>query len=206
MPSKKFVLDKKNNEDLEIKWKWNFQEIMVYYGIKKLWIINKKEELKNWKSFELESGSILKIRIINYLWFIPELEIFLDWEILPGSPTDPILQIDQVFWLIAVIGWLNILLGILWSFGIDVLSTLQVGFISIIYGWLLLILDFWFKKKCKIYLWMIVVLWLLELIYWGYLIINGVNISIGWLIIKVVILVFMLRWFSAIKNIKRLKS
>ena len=206
MPSRKFLLDKKNNQELEIKWKWHFQKIIVYLGVKKLWLIDAEKDLKQWKEFELDNGSKLFVKVVKYLWFIPELEILLDWKILPDSPTDPNLQLDQVFWLIAVIAWLNILLGILWSLWIDFLIALQVGFVSIVYGLLLLVLAVWLKKKCGICLWIIVVLWIIELVYRFYLMMNTGDVSVWWIIIKIVILVFMLRGFSAIKKLKKEKQ
>jgi len=205
MPSRCFSLKKEAPKDLIISWTGPYKNFIVLYKDKEIAKFDNKESLQKWWIFIVEWKKLeIKLNKIFRLFF--ELDIIYNWSFVKKSPGDPYMQINHIFWLIVVLGWLNILLWILsWGLHIEAMMDMWFGVVTLLYWLVFLVLWFGVRKKSAIILGAVVVLYLVDLLLTAYFIIWAWA-SVSGLFVKIIVMLFLMRWFSSIKKIKEHKK
>src|SRR5579871_4573277 len=135
MPKKTFYLDKDKTESLIVNWGFNWKNLILTLGEQVVGQVPNVKELRKGKTFTLPDNQVLSIRLKRKWVYIQELEILLNNKPIPGSGTDPHMQLKQVYYLLLFIGAFNFGLGLIALVtDIPILKTLGLGIGSIIIG------------------------------------------------------------------------
>jgi len=203
MPTKVFPLSERSKKRFKISWFGPWTKIQIFVDEKELWSDYGKKDIENWLEFDF-GWKKLFVKLKKIWRFMPELEVKYDGKQLPWSPSDPKFWIEQTFWLIVGLWILNIVFGLLAWFGhIEVLKNMWLGAISSLYGVVFLVLSFWVKRFSYVALASVVLLSVLDFLFTGYFLIQGDG-QISLLIIKIFILMFLVRGFGKMKEIKNM--
>jgi len=202
MPSKTFHLAQDKQDSISISWKGVWKQVSITYNGQEVGSFNNQKELKTGNEFQLDAERKLSVKLSGQLF--PELELLVNGQAIAGSPTDPNVQLKQVFNFSLGIGGLSLVVGLIAElFVIDFLLNIGIGLGSIIYGGLIILLAFGVKRKSIIALALIVGLIGLEIVGSVWIAAESqVNPTSG-IVIKTFFLIFLFKGFGAIKKLKK---
>jgi len=162
-------------------------------------------ELKQGRDFPLPQGGTLKVKLQTGL--NAELQVTKDGAPLPGSGSDPEERFKVAWGIIFFIAGLNALLGlVVLVFDITFLRNLGLGMSSLVTGVVYLGLGLWVKtQRSAVGLGIAIGLFALDgLFTLGATISAGGTPPMGGIIARILLVLPMLRGFSAIKELKAL--
>lgn len=135
MPTRTFYLDKESTEPIIIHHGYNWKNLTITKDGDLIGQVENVKELKRGRSFTFSQDSVLSIQLKQKWGFIQELEILLNGNPIPGSGTDPNIQIRQVYQLLLFIAAFNIVLGFITELThIEFLKTLGMGYGTMVVG------------------------------------------------------------------------
>ena len=161
-------------------------------------------DLISGKTILLPDGTNLKVQLVTKYGY-PELNIYLNDNPLPGSPSDPdqIRGVAQV--TVLCIGILYIILGIMagvWEF--ELLISNGLGFPSIMLGSIFLILSCFAKKQPVIPLVLAITLIIVDVVYFRHLVQEaGYAPSMIGIYTRIVVIIVLLRVLHKIYDLKK---
>ena len=134
MPTKTFYLDANHTEPLTAKWGLFYRNFTVSHGGTVLAPSNPDATIAQGRQYRLPDGRIFSAQHKQNT-YPQELELLIDGQPVPGSGTHPVERIKQAWYILLILGILNIGLGVVAEFGhIEVLLQFGVGWGSIVEG------------------------------------------------------------------------
>ena len=134
MPSKTFYLDNARTEPLTTNWGLFYRNFTVSYAGAILPPTDPDATIAQGRQYRLPNGRVFSAQHKQNT-YPQELELLIDGQPVPGSGTHPHERIKQAWYILLVLGILNIGLGLVAEFGhIDVLLQLGVGWGSLVEG------------------------------------------------------------------------
>ncbi len=209
MPVKDYFLNSDKREKIEIEWKRNFSNCTVRFNNKEIIRINSKKEFREGKEFRIDYKTLLRVQLKKIMLFFTVIDLTLNKKPVPGSMNDPVKQINEVYGLVLFIAILNLLLGaVSILFSTEWLLNLGIGWYTLFYGGIFLILGFMIKRYSQLAMLLAIILMSLDIISVFILAFKGSSpVSPGSIIlVKGMFLLYMLRGIPAIKRIKMLQE
>lgn len=198
MPSKKYFLDKEKTEMLELAWKAGFRAVTVSYNGVVLSTMS-REEASAGKAVELPDGRIVDVKLEG--GFFAALTAKINGRHIPGTQGDPKYQLKQIFYLMIVLGILNIIIGLIFAVTDVHIEGLEgIGYINVAIGLVYIALGYAVTQGSMI------ALVLITLILFGDLILAAMystqsGTSAG-IFIKVFFVIFVVRGFKYMKEFR----
>ncbi|MGD9494321.1 MAG: hypothetical protein AB7V36_13310 [Bacteroidales bacterium] len=198
MPSKKYFLDNDKKEMLDLSWKAGFRTVTVSYNGILLSTMN-REEASTGKAVELPDGRIVDIKLES--GFFAALTAKINGRHIPGTQGDPKYQLKQVFYLMIVLGILNIIIGLIFAVtDVHIDGLESIGYINVAIGLVYIALGYAVMQGSMI------ALVLITLILFGDLILAAMysaqsGMTAG-IIMKVFFVIFVVRGFKYMKEFR----
>jgi len=143
MPKYRYALQKWGSKDLEISWRGKYIDLVIKYKWKEVWHFEDRSELDKWKEFDLGWGKLF-LKLNKILWILSELQVLYDGKYVSGTSGDPETYLKSIFWLLFVLGWLNIVLWLIAELGsVEFLFGMWVGRVTVVFGIILWGLAWW---------------------------------------------------------------
>ncbi len=203
MAKQSFALEPGGQKRLEVAWKWQYKNTTVSLDGRALGTIPDQRALRAGQHFQLVDGSIIKVQLVAK-WYGSELQVHRDGQPLPGSASDPGTRLKNAYWMVYFVAGLNIALGLIsLLLNVTFLQELGLGFFSIIYGVVFLVLGFFVQRKSTIALILAIIIFALDGILGCVLsAVAGSTPSVGGLLVRIILLVPMIQGVGAIKALK----
>lgn len=198
MPSKKYFLDKEKTEMLELAWRGGFRTVTVSYNGQLLSTMN-REEVSAGKAVELPDGRVVDVKLEG--GFFAALTAKINGRHIPGTQGDPKYQLKQIFYLMIVLGILNIIIGLIFaSTDVQIEGLEGIGYINVAIGLVYIALGYAVMQGSMI------ALVLITLILFGDLILAAMysaqsGMTAG-IIMKVFFVIFVVRGFKYMKEFR----
>jgi hypothetical protein len=203
MATKKYYLNKEKTDVLRLKWGYNWKNFAVIHNQEEIGSFANKKELLAGKSFMTADGREIFIRLKGGI--TNELEILVNGEVLPGSPSDPKTIVKTAFGIALFVGLLNVVLGAIGTFAeVELLQNLGANEFMLVFGVVITALAFGIKAKSFISLILVNVIYGLDSILWIIMLFEATdNIPIAGLIFRVLIIMALIRAIPAMKKLKK---
>ena len=201
MPSKKYALEEGGEKRLEVSWQRGWKKVIMKLDGTELAVIEDKAALKAGKTLALPDGSSLDVRVTR-----KGLELVRGGEPLPGSASSLEQALNPAVVAVFWIGGGNLLLGILGA--LNVLdSGLSFSVLSIVIGFVFLLLGFFVRRKSAVALGVAILLTAGIIV--GHIISaimiageGGVPLFLGGTAVTALFLFWMILGFRAIRKIQ----
>ena len=196
MPSKKYFLDKEKTEMLELAWRGGFRTVTVSYNGQLLSTMN-REAVSAGQAIELPDGRVVDVKL--EAGFFAALTAKINGRHIPGTQGDPKYQLKQIFYLMIVLGILNIIIGLIFaSTDVQIEGLEGIGYINVAIGLVYIALGYAVTQGSMI------ALVLITLILFGDLILAAMystqSGSSAGIFIKVFFVIFVVRGFKYMKE------
>jgi hypothetical protein len=198
-----YALEPGGPKRLEVSWKAMWKEFTVKVDDRVVGRASGQKELREGKRFRLKDGSHLSVKLVNKLTGV-ELEILHDGQPLPGTSADPAARLKNAYRTVFLVAGLNVVLGLVAVLlEAPFLQALGVGFYSILFGLVLLVLGFFVKRQSQVALILAIAIFALDGVL-GFVLMSaeGVVPSPGGLLGRILLLVPMVQGISAIRVLK----
>ncbi|HPB02473.1 MAG TPA: hypothetical protein PLZ67_05920 [Bacteroidales bacterium] len=198
MPSKKYFLDNDKKEMLDLSWKAGFRTVTVSYNGILLSTMN-REEASTGKAVELPDGRIVDIKLES--GFFAALTAKINGRHIPGTQGDPKYQLKQIFYLMIVLGILNIIIGLIFAVtDVQIDGLESIGYINVAIGLVYIALGYAVMQGSM------TALILIALILFGDLILAAMysaqsGMTAG-IILKVFFVIYVVRGFKYMKEFR----
>ena len=134
MPSKTFYLDDARTQPLTASWGMFFRNFTASFAGTALEPLNPEATIAQGREYRLPDGRIFSARHKQNT-YPQEMELLIDGQPVPGSGTHPLERIKQAWYVLLVLGILNVGLGLVAEFGrIEILLQLGLGWGSLVEG------------------------------------------------------------------------
>jgi hypothetical protein len=204
MPSRKYALAEGGPERLELRWKWNWSQMVVILDGQQIAGPFSKSELERQAIATLPDGSVLGL-MLDKTMHAAELHVHLNGTPLPGSASHPGTRLKGAYGAILFIAGINIVLGIgAMTLGWQTLTDIGGGVGSIVYGAVFLVLGLLVMlRHSRIALGIALALFLVDtgLVLFSALAASGAP-QIHGVVMRVLIVAFMWRGFEAINDLR----
>jgi hypothetical protein len=205
MPKRVFKVYDKG--DLVIAWKGMWKNVTVTLAGVQLGGFANQAELKQGKAFTLADGGLLQVMLVKQALAVA-LEVTLNGTPVGGADNDPVVQVKAAAGVTYFIGGLNAVLSLLAVFAkVSFLQQLGMGWITLGFGALFLVLGFGVSKRLQIALGIAVVLFLLDSVLsiatWVSYSSGHGTPPIGAIVMRVALMLPMFKGFGAIAELKR---
>jgi len=211
MPTLRYSFQKENQENtLEIKYKFSFtvppiKDLIVRLNGNLIGSIARNEELIEGREYILDNGSVLKIQAVVNLGF--RLVVLMDGQPVPGSQSHPMQRLKESFTAFFIIGGYYIALSaaaLIWN--VDYLKEAGFNFASALWGSMFVILGLFVLRRSLIALTIGVCLLILETVTFLLEPNSNFSTAVLGLSLRAVLIIFMIRGFSAIRELKSSKT
>jgi len=148
MPARKFALSPREQPRIELTWKGIWKNIRVLFDGEELGVIENMSALKEGREFVMPRGlGTLRVQLVQSFGSA-ELQVLRNGQPLPGSGSDPAVQLKGAWGILFFVAGLNFLLGLgAVLFEIEIFEQLGLGIGSIVAGVLYLALGLLVKEK-----------------------------------------------------------
>ena len=135
MPSKTYYLDDAHTDIITAKWGFFlYNNFAVSYAGQELAATDPHAKIAKGRHYPLPDGRVFSAQLKENT-YPQQLELLIDGQPVPGSGTHPREQMKQAWYLLLVLGVLNIGLGLLTEFGqLNALRELGLGWGSLVEG------------------------------------------------------------------------
>ena len=204
MPKQTYAVEPGGPKQLEISWKGMWKDFTVKFNDQVLGTLSGQKELKAGRQFALPDGSTLSVQLVQK-FSSAELQVLRNGQPLPGSSSDPESRLKNAYGIVFFVAGLNIVLGLIATlFRVEFLQAIGIGFFSIIFGLVFLVLGFFVKKRSLIALILAIVVFALDGILGLVLsVMAGVEPGIGGLFARVILIIPMIQGVPAIRDLRR---
>lgn len=204
MPAPKFFLDAQKTQQVEISWRLFWKDITVKYNGTVIGSFQNLAHLKQGETFQLPDGSPLRI-YYSTAYGEQGIRIEHNGRPLKGTAGDPATRLKGIFSICIFIGALNILIGTLGEFAdIQFLREMGAGWLLIVIGAIVIGLGYCVHKYRSVpALIAVIALMVIDII--AYLIAGvaeGGRPGFGGIAFKVFFIIFLVRGFGAIRDLK----
>lgn len=204
MPKQTYALEPGGPKRLEISWKGMWKNLTIKVDEQIIGTIAGQKELKQVNEFTLPDNTTLSVQLVQKISGA-ELQILRDGQALPGSASDPETRLKSAYGIVFVVAGLNLVLGLLATlFQVEFLQSIGIGFFSIIFGLVFLVLGFFVKMMSQTALIIAIVIFGLDAIAGIALsVMGGMQPSIGGLMVRVFLIIPMIQGVPAIRALKQ---
>ena len=203
MAKQSFALEAGGQKRLEVSWKGLYKNTTVSLDGNVLGVIPDQKTLMKGQGFRMVDGSTIQVQLISK-FYGSELRVLRNGQPLPGSASDPKTRLKNAYWIVYFVAGLNIVLGVISAvFNVALLQELGLGFSSILYGIVFLVLGFLVQRKSTFALILAITLFALDGIL-GFVLVamQGYKPSVGGLLFRIILLIPMIQGVGAIKALK----
>lgn len=205
MPKQSFALEPGGPKRVEIEWRGIWKELKVRFDDTLLGEIPDGKALREGRTFAIDGGKhTLRLQLVQ-TFLSAELHVIFDGRPLPGTSSDPEVQLKLTATLIYFIGGLTILAGLAaWLFHVELLVALGIGPEVAIAGVVFVLLGLLVRyKRSKVALAVAIVLLALDVFL---TIADTVEVGsrppVGMLVFRMLMIVWLFRGFAAINALK----
>lgn len=203
MPRKRYSLVKGGPKEIEISWGFAWKNFTVRQNDQIIGTVGSQQELKEGRQFNLLDGSPLWIKL-NLGIGKTGLEVLLNGQPLPGSDSDPAQKIKIAFGILMFVAIVNMLGGI--AVAAILPEFLLIGVLIMVYGVIFIGLAIGVKKHFFAALIIAIVLLIADAVAGiAFQSVSHYNMSIAWIIIRVVFLIYLFQSIKPMKEINREK-
>jgi hypothetical protein len=208
MPKQSFALEADGEKRLEISWKGLYKDVTVSLDGNSVGAIPDQKALSKGQEFHLIDGSTIKVQLISKVFTSPELQVLRNGQPIPGSASDPQTKFKTATIMVYFVAGLNIFLGLIsFLFNIEFLQQIGIGFGSILFGLVFLVLGFFTQRKSAIALIIAIVVFALDGILGVFIAASqGYNPGAGGIIARIIFIIPMIQGLGAIKALKNKSS
>ena len=181
-----------------------FKDVTVLLDGNLVGVIPDQKALSAGQEFLLEDASTLKVQLVSK-WMGTELQILRDGQPLPGSSGHPQTKLKNAYGVVYFIAGLNLVLGLVsFLFDVALLQQIGIGFGSIIFGLVFLVLGIFVQRKSAVALILVIVIFALDEIIGVFLAISqGYNPGLGGVFARIILLIPMFQGVGAIRVLKQ---
>jgi hypothetical protein len=203
MPKQSFALEIGGEKRLEISWKGVYKDITVSLDGNSVGVIPDQKALSAGQEFRLIDGSIIKVQLVKK-FTSTELQVLRNGQPVPGSASDPQSQLKTAYGMVYFVAGLNLVLGLVsFLFNVEFLQQIGIGFGSIIFGLVFLVLGFFVQRKSTVALILAIVIFAFDGILGIFLAASqGYNPGAGGIIARIFLIIPMFQGIGAIKALK----
>lgn len=204
MPTKRFALTEGGPKNLEVSWKGSWKNLTVKLADQTVLTVASAKELKDGRSVTLATGQELSV-ILKPVLIVPELQLTLDGEPVPGSAGDPKARLKTAYGIIFFVAGFSGLIGLVAELG-KVQFLLQIGFgwSGIITGAIFGILGYFVMRRSLVALIIAIVLFAVDGIFTFSAAASQTGTPpIGAVLVRVFLLIGMIQGVPAIKQLKQ---
>lgn len=203
MPKQSFALETGGEKRLEVSWKGLYKDVTVSLDGNSVGVIPNQKALSAGQEFFLTDGSTIKVQLVSKL-MSTELQVLRNGQPLPGSSSDPQTRFKTAYSMVYFIAGLNLVLGIVSVlFDVEFLQQIGIGFTSIIFGLVFLVLAFFVQRKSTIALFLAIVIFAADGILGIVLAVSqGSTPGVGGIFARIILLIPMIQGVGAIKALK----
>ncbi|MFN2110692.1 MAG: hypothetical protein ACK2UI_13590 [Anaerolineae bacterium] len=195
-----YALEPGGSKRLEISWKGMYKDFMVKLDDEVIGELSGQKELKAGRQFALPDGSSLSVQLVQKL-YSAELQILRNGQPLPGSSSDPENRLKNAYGMVFFVAGLNLFLGLIaWLFQVEFLQDIGIGFYSIIFGLVFLVLGFFVKRRSALALILAIAIFALDALLG--LLAGGASYATG-LVVRVILIIPMVQGVGAIRALKQ---
>lgn len=204
MPKQSYSFEPGGPKRLEIQWKGFFKNTTITLDGVPLSTIPDHMTLRTPQEFNLSDGSLLKVQLVQNLSGA-EMQVTRNGIPLPGSASNPETKVNTAAGIIFFVAGLNLLLGVI---GLltrsEFLTSLGIGWYSIIFGAFFLVMGFLVKKRSMVALILSIVVFSLDALLGiiGSVALGGAP-AIGGFVFRVFLIIPMVQGVGAIKALKK---
>lgn len=204
MPKLAYAFEPGGQKHLEVVWKGMFKDVTVSLDGTPVGVIPNQKALAAGQEFRLVDGSIIKVQLVSKL-MSSEIQVLRDGKPLPGSSSDPQARLKNAYGIVYFVAGLNLVLGLIaFLFRVPFLQQMGIGFGSIIFGLVFLILAFFVQRKSLVALILAISLFALDGLLTVYLAVTqGHAPGTGGLIARGFLLIPMIQGIGAIKVLRQ---
>jgi len=203
MPKQSFALEVGGEKRLEVSWKGLYKDVTISLDGNSVGVIPNQKALSAGQEFRLIDGSTIKVQLVSKL-MSTELQVLRNGQPLPGSLSDPQTRLKNAYAMVYFVAGLNLVLGFAsFLFNVEFLQQIGIGFGSIIFGLVFLVLGFFVQRKSAVALILAIVVFALDGILGVFLAASqGYNPGAGGIIARIFLLIPMVQGVGAIKALK----
>jgi hypothetical protein len=204
MKSKSYPIEKDGPKRVVISWQGVWKNINVTFDGQTVGVIPNQKALSAGQDFQLVDGSQLQVKLVRTV-FSNELRVLRNGVPLPGSGSDPGARLKAAYQMIYFIAGLNLVLGLVaLFFQVELLLNMGIGFFSIAFGLVFLLLAFLTQRKSRVALILAIIIFTLDgLIGIIGSIAMGNTSVVGSLFVRIILLIPMVQGVGAIKTLKK---
>jgi len=203
MPKQSFAFEAGGEKRLEVSWKGLFKDVNVSLDSQSIGVIPNQKALSAGQEFRLVDGSTIKIQLVSKLWG-NELHVLRNGQPLPGSSADPHTRWKNAYWMVYFVAGLNLVLGLVsFLFSVEFLQQIGIGFGSIIFGLVFLVLAFFVQRKSTVALILAIIIFALDGVLGVVLAVSqGYTPGVGGIMARIIFLIPMAQGIGAMKALK----
>jgi len=203
MPKQSFAFEAGGEKRLEVSWKGLYKDVTVSLDGNSIGVIPNQKALSAGQEFRLPDGSSIKVQLVSTL-MSTELQVLRNGQPLPGSSSDPQTRFKTAYVMVYIVAGLNLVLGFVsFLFNVEFLQQVGIGFGSIIFGLVFLVLGFFVQRKSAIALILAIVIFALDGILGIVLAASqGYSPGVGGIIARIFLLIPMVQGVGAINALK----
>jgi hypothetical protein len=199
-----FALEPGGEKRLQVSWKGMYKETSVFLDDQLVGTIQGQKALAAGQDFTLIDGSVVHVQLVTKV-FNTELQVLRNGQPLPGSATDPQARLKAAYIITYFIAGLNLVLGLVATlFQVEFLQQLGIGFYSLIFGLIFLVLAIFIQRKSMVSLILAIIIFIVDgVLGFVFSVIAGVTPSTTGILGRVILLIPMFQGIGAIKALKK---
>lgn len=199
-----FTLEPGGEKRLQVSWKGMYKETSVFLDDQLVGTIQGQKALAAGQDFTLIDGSVVHVQLVTKV-FNTELQVLRNGQPLPGSATDPQARLKAAYIITYFIAGLNLVLGLVATlFQVEFLQQLGIGFYSLIFGLIFLVLAIFIQRKSMVSLILAIIIFIVDgVLGFVFSVIAGVTPSTTGILGRVILLIPMFQGIGAIKALKK---
>ncbi len=199
-----FALEPGGEKRLQVSWKGMYKETSVFLDDQLVGTIQGQKALAAGQDFTLIDGSVVHVQLVTKV-FNTELQVLRNGQPLPGSATDPQARLKAAYIITYFIAGLNLVLGLVATlFQVEFLQQLGIGFYSLIFGLIFLVLAIFIQRKSMVSLILAIIIFIVDgVLGFVFSAIAGVTPSTTGTLGRVILLIPMFQGIGAIKALKK---
>lgn len=203
MPKQQYALEPNGPKRLEISWDAFWKNLTVRLDGNTIGAVADQKALKAGQDFLLPDNSVLHIQLVQK-FFSTELQVLRNGTPIPGSVSDPVQRLKTAYGIVFFVAGLNIVLGLIAAlFQVEFLQMLGIGWGSVVFGMLFLILGFLTMRRSMVALIIAIIIFALDgILGLLFAIQQGGSPTFG-VIARVILLIPMIQGVGAIQTLKR---
>lgn len=199
-----FALEPGGENRLQVSWKGMYKETSVFLDGQLVGTIQGQKALVSGQDFTLIDGSLLHVQLVSKV-FNTELQVLRNGQPLPGSASDPKTRLKTAYIITYFIAGWNLILGLIATlFQVEFLQELGIGFYSLVFGLIFLVLAIFIQRKSLAALIIAIVIFIADgVLGFVFAAMGGAAPSTAGVLGRIFLLIPMFQGIGAIKALKK---